>query len=49
VVFLRYFADLPLGEIAEILAIAEGTVSATLAQARSELRAALTDVTEVDA
>ena len=49
VVFLRYFADLPLSEIAEILGIAEGTVSATLAQARSELHAALTDVTEVDA
>ena len=49
VVFLRYFADLPLSEIAEILGIAEGTVSATLAQARSELHARLTDVTEVGA
>jgi RNA polymerase sigma factor (sigma-70 family) len=48
VVFLRYFADLPLSEIAQILGIAEGTVSATLAQARSELRAALDDVAEVE-
>jgi RNA polymerase sigma-70 factor (ECF subfamily) len=48
VVFMRYFADLPLIEIAQILGIAEGTVSATLAQARSELHAALADVTEVD-
>ena len=46
--FLRYFADLPLSEIAQILDIAEGTVSATLAQARSELRAALDDVAEVE-
>jgi RNA polymerase sigma-70 factor, ECF subfamily len=48
VVFLRYFADLPLGEIAEILGIAEGTVSATLAQARDELHSALADSMEVD-
>ena len=48
IVFLRYFADLSLTEIAEILEIAEGTVSATLAQARSELQSTLTDVAEVD-
>jgi RNA polymerase sigma factor (sigma-70 family) len=48
VVFLRYFADLPLAEIAQILGLAEGTVSATLAQARSQLRAALEDVAEVE-
>ena len=48
VVFLRYFADLPLTEIAEILGIAEGTVSATLAQARDELHSALADSLEVD-
>jgi RNA polymerase sigma-70 factor (ECF subfamily) len=48
VVFLRYFADLPLSDIAQTLGIAEGTVSATLAQARSELRAALGDVGEVE-
>jgi RNA polymerase sigma-70 factor (ECF subfamily) len=49
VVFLRYFADLSLTEIAQILGIAEGTVSATLAQARSELRAVLTAAAEVGA
>jgi RNA polymerase sigma-70 factor (ECF subfamily) len=48
VVFLRYFADLPLSEIAQITGIAEGTVSATLAQARDELRAALTEALEVN-
>ena len=48
VVFLRYYADLPLAEISEILGIAEGTVSATLAQARSALHAALADVTEAN-
>jgi RNA polymerase sigma-70 factor (ECF subfamily) len=49
VVFLRYFADLSLTEIAQILGIAEGTVSATLAQARAELHAALADDAEVSA
>lgn len=37
VVFLRYFADLPYQTIAEVLAIDEGTVGATLAQARQAL------------
>jgi RNA polymerase sigma-70 factor (ECF subfamily) len=37
VVFLRYFADFSYGEIAEALDISEGTVAATLAQARSAL------------
>lgn len=37
VVFLRYFADLSYGEIAEIAGISEGTVAATLAQAHNEL------------
>jgi RNA polymerase sigma-70 factor (ECF subfamily) len=37
VVFLRYFADLPYGTIAEALEIDEGTVAATLAQARQAL------------
>jgi RNA polymerase sigma-70 factor (ECF subfamily) len=37
VVFLRYFADLPYGTIAEVLEIDEGTVAATLAQARQAL------------
>ena len=43
VVFLRHLADLPLDEIARLLEISPGTVSATLAQARAALRAALTE------
>jgi RNA polymerase sigma factor (sigma-70 family) len=41
ILFLRYYADLSLRDIADTLGIAEGTVSATLTQARAELRAAL--------
>ena len=41
VVFLRYFADLPYQTIAEVLAIDEGTVAATLAQARQALAVTL--------
>ena len=37
VVFLRYFADLSYSEIAGIAGISEGTVAATLAQAKEEL------------
>jgi RNA polymerase sigma-70 factor, ECF subfamily len=37
VVFLRYFADLSYGDIAEVCGISEGTVAATLAQARAVL------------
>ena len=37
VVFLRYFADLPYRTIAEALEIDEGTVAATLSQARQAL------------
>jgi len=37
VVFLRYFADLPYATIAEACEIDEGTVAATLAQARAAL------------
>jgi RNA polymerase sigma-70 factor (ECF subfamily) len=37
VVFLRYFADLPYGEIARICGVSEGTVAATLAQSHAEL------------
>jgi RNA polymerase sigma factor (sigma-70 family) len=37
VVFLRYFADLPYRTIADVLAIDEGTVAATLAQAKRAL------------
>lgn len=38
IVFLHYFADLAYSDIAEICEISEGTVAATLAQARSALR-----------
>ncbi|HET8751045.1 MAG TPA: RNA polymerase sigma factor [Gaiellaceae bacterium] len=41
IVFLRYFADLPYQTIAEALAIGEGTVAATLAQAKEALAAIL--------
>ena len=41
VVFLRYFADLPYADIAAICEISEGTVAATLSQARAELLALL--------
>lgn len=41
IVFLRYFADLSYKQIAEVCGIAEGTVAATLAQARDELERAL--------
>jgi RNA polymerase sigma factor (sigma-70 family) len=38
VVFLRYFADFSYAEIAEALEISEGTVAATLSEARNALR-----------
>jgi RNA polymerase sigma-70 factor, ECF subfamily len=37
IVFLRYFADLSYAEIAYVCGISEGTVAATLAQARAAL------------
>jgi RNA polymerase sigma-70 factor (ECF subfamily) len=37
VVFLRYFADLSYAEIAQVCEISEGTVAASLAQARAAL------------
>jgi RNA polymerase sigma-70 factor, ECF subfamily len=37
IVFLRYFADLSYATIAEVCEIDEGTVAATLAQARAQL------------
>jgi RNA polymerase sigma-70 factor (ECF subfamily) len=37
IVFLRYYADLPYEEIALVCGVSEGTVAATLAQARDEL------------
>ena len=47
VVFLRYFGDLSYAQIAEICGISEGTVAATLTQARDELSAALEDRRDV--
>jgi RNA polymerase sigma-70 factor (ECF subfamily) len=41
VFFLRYFADLSYGEIAELCGISEGTVAATIAHARADLGEAL--------
>jgi len=43
ILFLRYFADLSYTEIAEVVGVSEGTVAATLAQARTALRAVLTE------
>jgi RNA polymerase sigma-70 factor (ECF subfamily) len=43
IVFLRYFADLSYAQIAEVCGINEGTVAATLAQAREQLEDALTE------
>jgi RNA polymerase sigma-70 factor (ECF subfamily) len=37
IVFLRYFADLSYAQIAELCDVSEGTVGATLAQARAAL------------
>jgi RNA polymerase sigma-70 factor (ECF subfamily) len=45
-IFLRHFADLPYADIAEACGVAEGTVAATLAQAREELFAALAEEQE---
>lgn len=44
VLFLRYYADLGYREIAEVLAIKTGTVSATLNQAHRALRRTLEEV-----
>ncbi|MEO9175016.1 MAG: sigma factor-like helix-turn-helix DNA-binding protein [Gaiellales bacterium] len=41
VVFLHYYADLSYASIAEPADMSEGTVAATLAQARAALRVAL--------
>ncbi len=41
IVFLRYFADLSYAEIAAVCEISEGTVAASLAQARATLGEAL--------
>jgi RNA polymerase sigma-70 factor (ECF subfamily) len=44
VVFLRYYADLDYGAIAEALELSTGTVGATLNQARKSLRRLLVEV-----
>jgi RNA polymerase sigma-70 factor (ECF subfamily) len=41
IVFLRYYADLSYGQIAELCEVSEGTVAATIAQARAQLAEAL--------
>jgi RNA polymerase sigma-70 factor, ECF subfamily len=41
IVFLRYFADLSYEEIASLCGVSEGTVGATLTQARSALEVSL--------
>lgn len=41
IVFLHYFADLSYAEIAEFCDVSEGTVAATLSQARETVRIAL--------
>jgi RNA polymerase sigma-70 factor (ECF subfamily) len=41
IVFLRYYADFSYGDIAAACDVSEGTVAATLAQARAELAASL--------
>ena len=43
VVALRYIADLPEAEIADVLGISRGTVSSTFADAKAALRVALDD------
>jgi RNA polymerase sigma-70 factor (ECF subfamily) len=45
VIFLFHLADLSLAEVAELLHVSQGTVSATLAQARDALRQALEGAT----
>jgi RNA polymerase sigma-70 factor (ECF subfamily) len=47
-VVLRYFADLPLAEIAAVMGCATGTVKATLHQALDRLRIELEDVDYAD-
>ena len=44
IVFLRYFADLSYAEIAAACDVSEGTVAATLAQARASLAEQLQEV-----
>jgi RNA polymerase sigma-70 factor, ECF subfamily len=48
IVFLRYFGDLSYLEIAEVTGLSEGTVAASLAQARAALKETLTEGVKVD-
>lgn len=48
IVFLRYFADMTHGEIAEVSEVAPGTVSATLTQAKAALARRLTQAKVAD-
>jgi RNA polymerase sigma-70 factor, ECF subfamily len=48
IVFLRYFAELSYAEIADVVGVSEGTVAATLAQARAALKDALTEGVTID-
>lgn len=48
IVFLHYFADLSYAEIGEACGISDGTVAATLAQAREQLGRALLEKVDVD-
>ncbi len=43
IVYLHYLADLPYSTVAEICGISEGTVAATLAQARAALAGSLAE------
>ena len=45
-VVLRYVADLPEAQIAEVMGVTRGTVASTLSDARHALAAVLTDVDE---
>jgi RNA polymerase sigma-70 factor, ECF subfamily len=47
-IVLRYFADLPLAEIAVVMGCATGTVKATLHQALDRLRIELEDIDDAD-
>ena len=49
VVVLRYFWDLPVAEIADLLKISPGTVKIQLYRARQHLRTSLAPAVEVDA
>ena len=48
VVFLRYLGDLSYGEIASVCGVSEGTVAATLSQARTALAEELGLISEVN-